>query len=60
MNHIGWVYFNQGQFNEAFEYDSQALGIYERVKGKESIDYAKALNNIGLLYKRQGKLNQAL
>jgi len=38
----------------------RALNIKEKVRGKDSFDCAKTLNNIGLVYQDQEKLNQAL
>jgi hypothetical protein len=31
--------------------------MYEKVKGKDSVDYANTLNNIGKVYDQQGKTN---
>jgi hypothetical protein len=37
--------------NEALEYLNRSLSIEERVKGKESLDWAVTIYNIGLVYK---------
>ena len=43
------MYKNQGKLKQALEYYNRELIIYEKI-GKESIDWANALKNIGNVY----------
>ena len=60
FNGIAIVFKHQGKLNEAFEYYSKALSIYERVKGRESFECAQIINNIAIMYYNNGQLNKAL
>lgn len=54
------AYRNQGNYPLALEYNQKCLKVKEKVKGKESIDIASTLNNIGLIYYGQGNYPLAL
>jgi len=49
------VYKNQGKLEKALEYYNRAVTIYEKT-GKQSIEWAFTLNNIGVVYYYQRKL----
>jgi hypothetical protein len=54
LNGIGNVHNKQGNCPQALKYYTRCLEIKEKIKGKDSIDCAIALNNIGLFYDNQG------
>lgn len=56
MGNIGDVYDDLEKLNEALGYYKKALVIKERIRGKESIEYADTLHSIGLAYFNQAKL----
>jgi Tfp pilus assembly protein PilF len=60
MNNIGLVYTNNNQFGNALEYFEKCLKIQNDIKGKDSIDVATTLNNIGFVHWKQGDLQKAL
>lgn len=45
---------------EAIDYFSRALTIKEKQTGKDSLDCAQTLNNLGAVYKKMGKFVDAL
>ncbi len=47
LNNIGSVYKNKGDNPKAMEYYERCLEIKSKIKGKDSIDVATILNNIG-------------
>jgi tetratricopeptide (TPR) repeat protein len=47
---------NKGDYEQALLHYQRCLTIQERVKGKDAIDCASTLNNIGLVYKEQRRL----
>lgn len=51
MNDIANVYSDMGDFEQALLYYQKCLTIQESVKGKDDIDCASTLGNIGFLYK---------
>jgi tetratricopeptide (TPR) repeat protein len=54
------LYKNQGKLKLALQFYNEALIIYERLFGKESLKCAKTLNSIGMVYRDQKNLNKAL
>jgi tetratricopeptide (TPR) repeat protein len=50
----GLELYNQNKFEEALEYYERELSIYERVQGKNSLDCADTLHNIGSVHDDQG------
>lgn len=54
LNNMGEVYYSRSRFQEAIDYYKRAAEIFEKQKN-DNADYADALNNIGLVYKAQGK-----
>ena len=59
MDNIGSKYFDLGDYAQAEKFFLEALGIKEKVLGKEHLDYATTLNNLGLLYSNMGDYTQA-
>jgi hypothetical protein len=49
------MYGLQDEKTKALEYYLRAVEIYEKI-GKESIDWARTLNNIGVVYGDQEKV----
>jgi hypothetical protein len=43
------VYDDIGKFNEALKYYNNSLLIYEKIRGKDSVDCADSLYNIGMI-----------
>ncbi|MDR0736396.1 MAG: tetratricopeptide repeat protein, partial [Zoogloeaceae bacterium] len=56
----GFVFDEQGDYNEALEWYRKALDIKEKVLGKDHPDTATTYNNIALVYKAQGEYGKAL
>jgi len=48
LHRIGIEYLHQGKLIYALKYFNIILSIIERIKGKESLEFASALSNIGL------------
>lgn len=59
-NNLGSVYWQQGDYEKAFEYDSKALNIRKEVLGEEHPNTAESYNNIGSVYHKQGNYEKAL
>lgn len=57
LNSLAWEYRTSDQ-DKAIEYGLQALGLAEQIGFKEGM--ARALNNLGLVYRRRGNYPQAL
>ena len=49
-----------GNYVKALEYYERSLDIKIKVKGKDSIDVATTLNNIGSVHDSSGNFNKAL
>jgi tetratricopeptide (TPR) repeat protein len=50
LNNLGNVYSRMGKSEDAILYYKRCLLIEEKVKGKQYIDYAMILHNIGLIF----------
>ena len=59
LNHLGGVYENQGDYEEAKTLHQRALGIQERELGPDHPLVAMNLNNLGLVYFEQGEYEEA-
>jgi signal transduction histidine kinase len=57
LNELSWEYRTFDQ-NKAIEYGLQALGLAEQLQFK--IGVVRALNNLGIVYRRRGNYPQAL
>ena len=53
LNHIGNVYTNKGEFDQALENYNKCLDIRNKVLGPDSVDVAQTLNNIGIVYAKK-------
>ncbi len=51
---LGGSLLKQGKYPEAEAFFQEALGIYEKRSGPESVNTASALNNLALVVERQG------
>jgi len=58
LKNIGVIYWSQGNYSKALEYDLEALKIGEELGDKKII--ASALNNIGLVYSSKNNYPEAL
>jgi tetratricopeptide (TPR) repeat protein len=54
------VYDNKEDDEQALLHYQRSLAIYERVKGKDHIDCASTLHEIGFVYSNKGDYEQAL
>ena len=57
---MGNLYHDNGDYAKALENYNKSLEIRAKISGAESIEVAKILNNIGMVYKNKGDLNKAL
>jgi CHAT domain-containing protein/Flp pilus assembly protein TadD len=46
--------YNQGNYAEAIEYFLELKNIFEEAQGKENLNYASLVNNLGLAYDKMG------
>lgn len=61
LNYIGGrVSLDQGNYREAIKYYERRLEIQEKVQGKENIDTASTLNNIGNVYADLSNYSEAI
>ena len=61
LNNIGNIYFhNRSNYIQALEYYNKAIKIYSVLGPKEKEYEADLLNNIGLIYEKQGNFTKAL
>jgi tetratricopeptide (TPR) repeat protein len=60
LNNIGRVYKYLNKLDEALKYYAKSLSIKEKMRGKNSIDCAPTLHNIGKVLLIQGNTNKAL
>jgi len=58
FNDIGWLYANQGRYEEALDHYQEALDIHREVGNRTG--EGTSLNNIGLVYYEQGRYEEAL
>lgn len=56
-NNIGFVYYEQGDYNNALEYLNKALSIKESLFGNNSLEVAITYNNLGQVYSELGDTN---
>ena len=59
-NNIGFAYYNLARYDRAEEYYKQALAIWERTIGLNTLEAAAIYNNIGLLLNEQAKYDESL
>jgi len=59
LNNLGTLYKDQGQLAEAILTLRQALGILERVVGRDHPHFATSLENLASIESSQGRLSQA-
>ncbi|HKF35274.1 MAG TPA: tetratricopeptide repeat protein, partial [Ktedonobacteraceae bacterium] len=57
-NHIGWLYFDMGQFKWAQGYYQEALSIYKELEDREQ--EGTMLINLGVVYNRVGNTKEAV
>ena len=60
FNQIGFAYLIRGEYQAAIQYFHEALSIEERILGKKHPNYARSLNNIGSVFIKMGKYEEAL
>jgi tetratricopeptide (TPR) repeat protein len=56
---LGSYCYHRACYQDAEKYLIHAIQLYEKTMGAEHLDTAQALNNLALLYNRQGKYHQA-
>ena len=59
-NNMAVVYYEQGDYKKALEYNEKALEINERVLGRDHPDTAKSYYNMAGVYSAQGDNEKAL
>ncbi len=57
LEEIGFLYFDDGMFEVAVEYWTQALQVFQEINNRESM--AETLSNLGTARRLQGDLRQA-
>jgi hypothetical protein len=55
LNNLALVYFSQTRYGEAGPLHKRALEIWEKRYGSQHPQVATSLNNLGELYRAQGK-----
>ena len=60
FNLLGDLYQNIGDYESSLKYHTENLNLKETVFGKNHIEYAYTINNIGVVYYSQKKYNLAL
>ncbi len=59
-NNLGIVFKNLEQYEESLEHHNKALVYLKKIKEKDLMLKTRTLNNIGLVYRYQGKFNDAI
>jgi len=59
LNEAGKYFYQRGHYREAEPFWTRYLAICEQVLGPEHPDILGSLNNLALLYRKQGKYEQA-
>ncbi|WP_141327514.1 serine/threonine-protein kinase [Myxococcus sp. AB025B] len=59
-NHLGLVYFGEGQLPQALEHYQRALALRERTLGADHLETGKVVSNLALVRTRQGRHREAL
>ena len=59
-NNIAILYYTQGDYEKALEYNNKALPIRQSVLGENHPDVASSYNSIGLVYQKQENYKKAL
>lgn len=52
---IGKIYFFWGKYQKAEDYYKKQLQLLEKIRGKNNIAYAQALNNLSVIYNALGR-----
>ncbi len=55
LNSVAGVYFKQGRYAEAEPLVKRSLAIREKALGPEHPDVAQSLNNLAVVYVKQGR-----
>jgi len=59
MHNYAWTLTNEEKYAQAESLATQALAGRQRVLGKEDPETMQSVNNLAVLYKRTGRLDQA-
>jgi tetratricopeptide (TPR) repeat protein len=59
MDNLATVLDDQGKYEEAEEMSRQALGLKEKVLGKEHPSTLTSMNNLALVYRNGGRWDEA-
>jgi tetratricopeptide (TPR) repeat protein len=57
---LGWVTYNQGEYEKAIKFHEKAIEIYQKTLPPNHPDLATTYNNIGLVYNSMGDYPKAL
>src|SRR5262249_23771898 len=57
---LGFIARRRGEFATALNYYEQSLAIFKKLHQQEQDDYATTLMNTATVYRRQGKIGEAL
>jgi tetratricopeptide (TPR) repeat protein len=60
LNHLAYVYDDQGKHDEAIDLYQKAIEIDKKTIGIEHPEHAKHLDNIGQVYRKKGRYTKAI